>query len=522
MQKRRMLILVTSLVLVLALSGCIFRRFSVTVTCTPLIEKIEVGTRERDLPYSFSVRKGQTVNVKAPLVPGYDFEGWLVNNELRETAEIAVTIEDNTTIKAVYRPRLVNEMTYGGSGEELGKGLVVESSSEIVIGITSSSTDSSLILENKGGSDFWAPYLQYASGNYTVEPQLSLGGSKDENLLDTVSITGGYVSVGWTVSGDIVYSGGGYPYHGGTDGYVVMTSNDGSLKWQTYLGGSGDDKVFSVNTTVGEKLVVTGMTTSSDSNFVDSGYHGSKDGWTAIMSSNGTLITGLIRAYGGSEDDELLYGMQTKEGGYIVCGYSKSSDGDLNTLGRSTGEDLWIMKLDQQLNILWQDLLGGQNNERANVAKEVSDGYIAAGFTESTGGDVNENKGGKDLWVLKFSFDGGLEWSRTYGGSEDDEGFDIIETADGGYAVCGYTESSDGDISHENRGMRDLWIVKLGPDGYLEWESTLGGSKNETAARVRETEKRELIVIGTTASSDRDIKRKIQGPSDAWLLRLGR
>ncbi|HCO70255.1 MAG TPA: hypothetical protein DIT26_06740, partial [Mesotoga infera] len=277
-----------------------------------------------------------------------------------------------------------------------------------------------------------------------------------------------------------------------------------------------------VNTTVGEKLVLTGMTTSSDSNFFDSGYHGAKDGWIAVMSSSGTLIADLIKAYGGSEDDELLYGMQTKEGGYIVCGYSKSSDGDLKTLGRSTGEDLWIMKLDPQLNILWQDLLGGQNDERANVVKEVSDGYIAVGFTESTGGDVNENKGGKDLWVLKFSFDGELKWSKTYGGSEDEEGFDIIETADGGYAICGYTESSDGDISHENRGMRDLWIVKLGPDGYLEWESTLGGSKNDTAARVRETEKRELIVIGTTASSDRDIKRQIQGPSDAWLLRLGR
>jgi len=75
---------------------------------------------------------------------------------------------------------------------------------------------------------------------------------------------------------------------------------------------------------------------------------------------------------------------------------------------------------------------------------------------------------------------------------------------------------------HENRGMRDVWIVKLGTDGYLEWEATFGGSKNDTAAKIRETEKRELIVIGTTSSSDRDIKRQIQGPSDAWLLRLGR
>ena len=516
------LLLILCLVLVIALSGCVFRRYSVVVSCTPLIEKIEVGNRERELPYSFSARKGQNIVVKAPLVPGYDFEGWLINNELRQTAEIAVEIEENTTIKAIYSPRLVHEITYGGSGYENGTGLVVENSNEILIGITSSSTDSSLILENKGKSDFWIPFLQYESNNYVVEPQLCYGGSDEESLMDTVRIAGGYVSAGWSDSSDIAYSGSGYPYHGGTDGYVIMMHNDGSLRWQTYIGGSGDDEIRSVNTTIGEKLIITGITGSSDSNFANSGYHGSKDGWVALMSSSGTLITDLIKVFGGSAEDGLLYAMQTKEGGYIVCGYSTSSDGDLNSLSRSTGEDLWVLKLDSQLEIEWQDLFGGQNDERANVIKEVSDGYIAVGFTESAGGDINENKGGKDLWVLKFSSDGDLEWSKTYGGSEDDEGFDVVQTADGGFAICGYTDSSDGDILHENRGMRDVWVIKLGYDGYLEWEATFGGSENDFARRIKETEKRELIVIGTTSSSDRDIKRPIQGPSDAWLLRLGR
>jgi len=522
MKKKWILVLVMSLIIVFTLSGCIFRRYSVVVSCTPLIERIEVGNRERELPHSFSARNGQVVSVKAPLVPGYDFEGWLVNNELMEAAQIEISIEGNTIIKAIYSPRLVHEITYGGTGVEQGMGLVVESSTEIVIGVTSSSTQSNLILGNNGKSDFWVPSLEYLSSSYVIEPQLCYGGSDEEFLSDAVRITGGYVAVGWTESDDIEYTGSGYPYHGGIDGYVVMMKNDGSLRWQTYIGGSGDDKIHSVNTTIGEKLFLTGMTTSSDSNFSGSGYHGGKDGWVAVMSSSGALIADLIKAFGGTQDDELLYGMQTKDGGYIVCGYSKSSDGDLKTLSRSTGEDLWIIKLDPQLNIIWQKLLGGQNDERANSVKEVSDGYVVAGFTESSGGVIRDQKGGRDLWVLKFSFDGELEWSRTYGGSDDDEGFDIIQTADGGYAVCGYTDSSDGDIMHENRGMRDVWIVKLGTDGYLEWEATFGGSKNDTSAKIRETEKRELIVIGTTSSSDRDIKSQIQGPSDAWLLRLGR
>lgn len=522
MHRRLSLLPILSLVLIIALSGCVFRRYSVVVSCTPLIEKIEVGNRERELPYSFSARKGQNIVVKAPLVPGYDFEGWLINNEMRETAEIVVEIEENTTIKAIYSPRLVHEITYGGSGYESGTGLVVENSNEIVIGVTSSSTDSSLILENKGKSDFWVPFLQYESSSYVAEPQLCNGGSDEESLLGTVRISGGYVSAGWSDSNDIAYSGSGYPYHGGTDGYVIMMHNDGSVRWQTYIGGSGDDRINSVNTTIGEKLIITGTTGSSDSNFADCSYHGSEDGWIALMSSSGTLITDLIKAFGGTAEEGFLYGMQTEEGGYIVCGYSTSSDGDLGTLSRSTGEDLWVLKLDSQLEIEWHDLFGGQNDERANVIKEVSDGYVAVGFTESTGGDVNENKGGKDVWVLKFSSDGDLEWSKTFGGSENDEGFDIVQTADGGFAICGYTDSSDGDIHHENRGMSDIWVIKLGYDGYLEWEATFGGSEYELASEIEEIEKRELIVIGTTASSDRDIKRQIQGPTDAWLLRLGR
>lgn len=520
---RRIFLAIIFVLLLIALSGCIniLKRYQVTITSTPLLESVTVGKRERELPYRTTAKRGDRILIKAPLVPGYDFAGWLVNNVLNEEANVEIVIEENTAIKAIYIPKLVNEITLGGNGDETGFGLIVESTSSLVSGVTSDSTDSNLIVGNNGGFDFWVPPLEYISNSFLVSPRKAHGGSGDDFLSDTTRITGGTVSVGWTDSEDIPFTGSGYPYHGGIDAYAIMLLNDGTIGWQTYIGGSGDDYAHSVNVTVGERLILTGSTGSNDSNFEGTGQHGDIDGWASIMSSYGTLVSNLRKSFGGSGTDELFYGVQTRDGGYLLCGYSKSSDGDLKNIDRSQGEDLWILKVDSELNILWQDLLGGTADERAHVVKEVSDGLIVAGYTASTGRDVNDHKGGKDIWVLKFKDNGELLWSKTYGGTNDEEAFDIIETADGGYAVCGYTKSTNRDV-RANKGMSDVWVIKLGMDGYLEWEATFGGTQNDSGRRIGETEKRELIVIGTTSSNDRDVLSGLHGGTDAWLLRLGK
>lgn len=520
---RTLLLIVLLLMILTVLSSCIplLKRIQVTITSTPLLGELTVGKRERTLPYTFMVRKGEKIQVKAPLVPGYDFVGWLINNELDEAANIEVSVEDATLIKAVYAPKLVDERTIGGKGNEFGAGISLLDSSSLAVGITTDSTNSALILNNLGGEDFWTSSISYDTGKFVVAPQKSYGGSSDEWLSSIARITGGTISAGWTISEDIDFSGSGYPYRGGVDGYVFMLQDDGKLAWQTYIGGSGDDYIHSVSITVGERILLVGSTTSNDGNMKEIGYRAKKDGWISLMSSYGTVITGFMKAFGGTDDDELLHGMQTRDGGYILCGYSKSTDGDLANVNRSLGEDLWVIRLNHKLEIVWQRLMGGQKDERAHVVKEVDGGFIVAGYTTSTGRDITENKGGKDVWVLKFNYDGTLQWSRTLGGSKDEEAFDIIQTADGGYALCGYTESADGDI-RVNKGKRDLWVVKLGSDGFLEWEATFGGTDIDEGTRIVETAKRELLVIGTTYSNDRDVLSGLNGKSDAWLLRLGK
>ena len=112
--------------------------------------------------------------------------------------------------------------------------------------------------------------------------------------------------------------------------------------------------------------------------------------------------------------------------------------------------------------IVWQKNLGGSSWDIAFANQQTSDGgYIVAGFTESNDGDVNGNHGGRDYWIVKLDSNGNMIWQKAFGGSGDDHASSIQQTSDGDYIVTGTTGSNDGDVI-ENYGLTDYWIVKLG------------------------------------------------------------
>jgi hypothetical protein len=121
-----------------------------------------------------------------------------------------------------------------------------------------------------------------------------------------------------------------------------------------------------------------------------------------------------------------------------------------------------VVKLDESGIIQWQRSLGGSDFERAKSVLQTSDGgYIVAGHSKSTDGDVVGNHGALDYWVVKLHGNGILLWQKCLGGSGHDEAYSILQTSNGGYIVAGYSESTDGDVTGHH-GFRDSWVVKLG------------------------------------------------------------
>ena len=170
--------------------------------------------------------------------------------------------------------------------------------------------------------------------------------------------------------------------------------------------------------------------------------------------------------------------------------------------------------------------LGGSKNDVFNsLVKTADGGYAILGYTQSKDGDVttkvDENF---DFWLLKYAADNTLLWSRTFGGSKDDRGADIIQTQDGGFALLGYSKSSDQDVSL-NAGSQDFWFIKLTSDGAISWQKTFGFSGADYGTALTETNDNGYLITGVldvTASGGLGNENKVQrhAGGDIWAIKL--
>ena len=139
--------------------------------------------------------------------------------------------------------------------------------------------------------------------------------------------------------------------------------------------------------------------------------------------------------------------------------------------------------------LAWIKSFGGTGEETAQAIIETADGgYAILGFTNSTDGDIQDKSlAVNDYWLLKLDAEGNLQWNKTYGGSKDDKGQSLVQTQDGGYALTGYAMSDDGDGS-VNNGFHDNWVLKLDALGTIEWEKSFGFSGHDHSYDILQTD----------------------------------
>jgi hypothetical protein len=301
------------------------------------------------------------------------------------------------------------------------------------------------------------------------------------------------------------------------DALVIKLSSTGAIQWQKSLGGSGADNALYIQPTADNGYIMSGYTNSNDGDV--SGYHGGSQGevdaWVVKLTSGGAIQ--WQKVLGGTHCDYANRVLTTPDGGYIIAGHTESTDGDVAS---THGErDAWIVRLNGTGSIQWQKTIGGTDNDYAYSFEPTPDGdYIIGGFTESNDGDVSGNHGGEDVWVIKISSNGDIRWQKALGGTGNENVQSIQPLADGGYIVAGYTESNDGDVSG-NHGGQDAWIVKLNSSGAIQWQKTLGGTGNENAQSIQPTTDGGYIVAGQTLSNNGDVTGN-HGAQDAWLVKL--
>ncbi len=320
--------------------------------------------------------------------------------------------------------------------------------------------------------------ISFCGVGYAAEETLTwdktFGGSDRDVALSIIQTEdGGYAISGYTRSKG----------KGKADAWAIKLDEWGNMVWDKTFGLSDNDVAFSIIQTEDGGYAISGYTIFKNI--------GEADFYIIILDEKGNKLWN--KTFFESNWDCAYSIIQTKDEGYVISGY---------TWSKGAGKaDAWVIKLDNKGNMVWNKTFGGSENDEAHSIIQTKDGYyIIVGTTQSKGA------GEWDTWIIKLDEQGNMEWDKTFGGSDDDCAYSIIQTEDGGYAISGYTRS-------KGKGKTDAWVIKLNNKGNMVWNKTFGGYDNDIARSIIQTEDGDYVIVGETQS-------KGAGEWDAWIIKL--
>ncbi len=412
------------------------------------------------------------------------------------------------------QPSIEWQRSYGGTSFEAATSVIQTNDGGFaVVGFTASNDGDVTGLQ--GESDIWIIKLDFQG---IIQWQKCLGGSLSDRSFSIQQTTdNGYILAGFTfsVDGDVTGN------HGTKDGWVIKLDNLGNIQWQKCYGGSNQDEFNSIQQTSDGGFIISGRATSIDGDILNHFGVGS-DFWVVKTNNIGNIE--WSKCYGGSDVDESFSIQQTSDGGYILCGLTSSSDGDVT--GYHNNWDYWILKIDNIGSFQWQKCIGGSGGELASSVKQTSDGgFIVAGGTGSSDGDIANPIGPEDIWLIKLNANGVIDWQKCLGGTNDDVARSIELTTDGGYIIVGTSSSNDVDVSGHHGdssptgATKDIWVVKTNASGMILWQKSIGGIGGEEGYSIKQTSDNGYIVCGYSGYNDGDVTDN-NGEHDYWVIKL--
>ena len=429
----------------------------------------------------------------------------------KEEAEIAFD-----SLNTEFKGELDFIKNFGGSRNESAQAIVKTTDGGFAILGYTESINGDISTKTEEENDYW--FLKFDE-NSNLQWNKTYGGSKDDigqSLAQTSD--GGFILTGYSMSSD----GDASKNEGFHDNWILKLDAQGNLEWQSSYGFSGHDHSYDILEASQGGYFFTGfldITSARADGNTEKGNsltsHGVGEFWGTKIDEEGSV---QWRGYFGGTNNDRAHGVvQTNDGGFVMAGFTESDDFDISNTNGSY--DFWVVKVDSFGNLIWEQSFGGEGIEVSyDIAKTRDNGFVVVGNTFSTNGDILLNHGESDMWMIKLDEEGNLIWEQTYGGSQFDLAQAVVQSKDGGFLITGNSKSDDKDSSLNN-GENDIWLVKTNAFGDLVWEKSFGGSGLDFGFDLLENTDGSILIVGESSSTDfGSVSSK--GNADLILLKI--
>ncbi|AYZ14024.1 T9SS C-terminal target domain-containing protein [Chryseobacterium arthrosphaerae] len=323
--------------------------------------------------------------------------------------------------------------------------------------------------------------------------------------------------------------------------------------WQKDIQSSTQDFLSQVTTTIDQQYLITGSSIQSKSQSPEANSQKQNNGYDfhlVKLNQQGDQV--WEKYFSGQNHDYLSATVTTQDGGFLLAGTSYSGKGLDKKEDSKGGSDIWLIRLNEFGDELWQKTLGTSSDEEARSVIQTTDlGFFVAGNVQNS----SKGYGSKDAWITRLDKDGKELSQLILGGKGLDEVEKMIPTKDGGALLGIYSRSSEVHDSgsgirtfeskspsgstatrnlssatstaisqmpkaSSNHGEGDYWIVKLDKNGKIEWEKNYGGKGDDHIRTLALTSAG--YIIGGESRSERSGNKTVgtQEGTDLWLISL--
>ncbi len=406
------------------------------------------------------------------------------------------------------------------SNDLLIKDAVLDNGNRVVLFYSDSPVGGDKTENCRGGNDIWVLCLD---PNNQIVWQKTIGGIQNDNAFDLLITLDQSIYLSCSTFSPPSFEQTNLLY-GNCDAWLIKMNSSGDILWNKNYGGYDFDYFTQLIELPSGNLMTFGISASGISGNKTSINYGYADIWSLKLDPNGTILND--QTIGGSYFEDKPRAIQAAPNQIMLVAESSSGVSGLKTEPCFGDPDIWVLELDTNCNIIQQKTIGGTASDTPNDVLWSMNGellILATSWSNISGLKTENSYGENDNWILKLDEQLNIIQQKTIGGNLYEHEGRFIEMPNGNLCIATTTESTSNQFQSEQEiGNSDIWIYLLDPGFNVLADQTIGTIQYEVNVWIRlNANQTELNILMSSNGDDTNDKTcPSKGVFDCWGVRL--